>query len=192
MREADAALQQLAACRRVADLAAPSAAAAAAAAGSSPVRAAAVRSYNPIGANYTGSRPAAARAAAAAGGLYSSYEGLAGIASKVSSASPIGRSSGSFSRHLATSAAAAAGCQPGSYGSFGGKSSWSPQRVRPGSAGPLMTSPSEAAAVGSAGQVSHMLKGELQALDSDIAAAEASLQAAAQRLGASSTLPARW
>jgi hypothetical protein len=189
VREADAALQQLAACQRVADSAAPFAAAAAA--GSSPVRAAALRSYNPLGANHTGSRPASARAAA--GGHYSSYEGLARIASKAGNSNPVGRSPGSLSRHLTTSAAAAAGRQPGSYDSFGGKSSWSPQRVRPGSAEPLGTSPSAAAAaIGSAGHVSHMLKGELQALDSDIEAAEASLKAAAQRLGAASTLPSRW
>jgi hypothetical protein len=107
-------------------------------------------------------------------------------------------SPGSFSKQLAASAVgAAAGRQSGMYGSLSGKQGsggtsmgcWSPLRGRPVSAGAL-GAPTAVAGVGSppgaaaAGQMSRVLKGELQALDSDIAAAEASLQAAAQRLGA--------
>jgi hypothetical protein len=67
---------------------------------------------------------------------------------------------------------------------------WSHLRGRPVSAGALGVAPTAVAGVGSpgtppaAGHMSRVLKEELQALDSDIAAAEASLQAAAQRLGA--------
>ena len=210
VREADAALQQLAACRRVAD-------SAPAAAGSNPSgagTAACVRSS--YGNDTEQPRPHSASVVPTAVSSYrhrsdSSTSGPAaatraavgdmGAARAHASYSPR-----SFSKQLAASAVgAAAGRQPGTYSSLGEKqgfvgastSCYSPLRGRPVSAGALGVAPAAVSAVRSppgataGGHMSRVLKGELQALDSDIAAAEASLQAAAQRLGAGQP-PRQW
>lgn len=163
VREADAALQQLAACRRKAEQATSSAsgqqyhvrpASAAARASASPVKA-------HVGGSLTGSPSRSTytytttKAAATLGGR------MAGSPGSVRAAA-----GGAYSP-------ARTGRAFGGAGSLSGNLQWSPSRgVRPGSAG------------ASGLVVPAVLKGELQALDSDIAAAEASLQAAAQRLGA--------
>lgn len=207
VREADAALEQLAACRRLAD------SATAAAAAEQPATAAARRAaQHTVSANSpnaaAGGAPLGGAVAAGytqqhsprfagsrARGLVTLPGGLAQHSPPLSAGAtsplkPRSLSTGGFSpgkvlgsnpaackQNSSRQLAAAGLSRP--YGSNYGYGSYqSPQKLpRPGSAGALGT------AAAAAAMAPCSLRGELQALDSDIAAAEASLQAAAQRLG---------